>query len=79
MGDDPVPEELLRELVEQACRTGALLLPVAAAAMGQLLAALRGAAQRQQFAPGYSAELQIWTRRYAAGRDGVAAASVAAP
>ncbi|MCY7341463.1 MAG: hypothetical protein LH603_06325 [Pseudonocardia sp.] len=35
------------------------------------------AEQRQDFTPGYAAELQQWTRRYPAGRDGVPATRVA--
>ena len=64
----------------QARRTGALLLPVTGTAMRhRLTATLTEAAHRQEFTPGYAGELQLWTRRYAAGRDGVPAASVAAP
>jgi hypothetical protein len=44
----------------------------------RLTATLTDAAHRQEFPPGY-AELQQWTRRYPAGRDGVSATTVTAP
>jgi nitroreductase len=80
MSHRPVPAGYLRKLVEQARRAGALLIPVIGTPMRQrLTAALTEAAHRQEFTPGYGAELQLWTRRYAAARDGVSAASVAPP
>jgi len=80
MSDRPVPDDHLQALAEQARRTGALLLPVTDAAMRKrLTATLIDAAHRQKFTPGYAAELQQWTRRYPAGRDGVSAVSVAEP
>jgi nitroreductase len=80
MSHRPVPADHLQALVHQARRTGALLLPVTDPAMRQrLTATLTDAAHRQEFAPGYAAELQQWTRRYAAGHDGVSAATVTAP
>ena len=79
MSHRSVPADRLRALVEQARRIGALLLPVTDPAMRQrLTATLTDAAHRQEFASGYAAELQQWTRRYAAGHDGVPAASVTA-
>lgn len=78
MSHRPVPAGHLRTLAEQSRRAGALLVQVTGAPMRQrLTVALTEAAHRQEFAPGYGAELQLWTRRYAAGRDGVPAASVA--
>jgi nitroreductase len=80
MSHRPVPAVHLRTLVEHARRAGALLVPVTGAAMRQrLTAALTEAAHRQEFTPGYIAELQLWTRRYAGARDGVSAATVAQP
>jgi nitroreductase len=80
MSHRPVPTSHLRALVEQARRAGALLVPVTGALMRQrFTAALIGAAHRQEFTPGYVAELQLWTRRYAGARDGVSAATVAPP
>ena len=68
MSHRPVPAEHLQALAEQARRTGALLLPVTGAAMRQrLTATLTDAAHRQEFAPGYAAELRQWTHRYAGG------------
>jgi nitroreductase len=78
MSHRPVPAGHLRSLAEQAHRVGALLVPVTGTPMLQrLTAALTEAAHRQEFTPGYGAELQLWTRRYAAARDGVSAANVA--
>lgn len=74
----PVPAEHVAALAEQARRTGARLLPVTGAAMRQRLTlTLTDAGHRQDLAPGYAAELQQWTHRYAPGRDGVSAAGVA--
>lgn len=78
MSHRPVPERDVRALVEHAHRIGALLLPVTSPVMHRrIVATLTDAAQRQDFTPGYAAELQQWTRRYPAGRDGVPATSVA--
>ena len=71
---------MLQSLAAQARRAGAVLLPITGTAMrDRLAAALDDAAHRQDLAPGYAAELQLWTRRYPGGRDGVPAASVAPP
>jgi nitroreductase len=79
MSHRPVPAGHLQALVGHARRTGAQLLPMTDPAMRQrLTATITDAAHRQEFAPGYAAELQQWTRRYAAGRDGVSAATVTA-
>ena len=79
MSHRPVPADHLQALMEQARRTGALLLPVTDPAMRQrLTATLTDAAHRQDFAPGYAAELQQWTRRYAGRPDGVSATTVTA-
>jgi hypothetical protein len=78
MSHRPVPDDHLRALAAQAQRTGTLLLPVTDPAMRlRLLATLTDASHLQEFAPGYAAELQQWTHRYDAGRDGVPATSVA--
>ena len=80
MSHRPVPAELLAELAEQARHVGGDLLPVAdAATRERLVAAFRAAATRQRFAPGYAAELQLWTRRTAGTRDGIGAGNIAAP
>jgi nitroreductase len=80
MSHRPVPPGYLRTLAEQAHRVGALLILVTGAPMRQrFTAALTEAAHRQEFTPGYPAELQLWPRRSAAARDGVAAGSVAPP
>jgi len=79
MSHRPVPADHLQALVLQARRTGAVLLPVTDPAMRQrLTATITDAAHRQEFAPGYAAELQQWTHRYAAGHDGVFATTVTA-
>ena len=80
MSHRPVPPELLGELAEQARHAGARLIPIAdAATRERLTAAFRDAAARQRFAPGYAAELQLWTRRTAGARDGLGAGSIAEP
>ena len=80
MSHRPVPPEHLRLLEEHARRAGALLIPVSGPAMRQRLgAALADAAARQDWIPGYPAELELWTRRYAGARDGVPASSIAPP
>jgi hypothetical protein len=80
MSHRPVPPALLAELAEQAHHAGARLIPIADAAIRErLTAAFRDAAARQRFVPGYAAELQLWTRRTAGGRDGIGAANLAEP
>ena len=80
MSHRPVPPELLAELAEQAGHAGARLIPIAdAATRERLTAAFRDAAARQRFAPGYAAELQLWTRRTAGARDGIGAGNIAEP
>jgi len=80
MSHRPVPTELLAELAEQARHAGADLVPVAdTATRERLVAAFREAAARQRFAPGYAAELQLWTRRGAGAHDGIGAGNIAAP
>ncbi len=80
MSHRPVPAELLAELAEQARHAGADLVPVAdAATRERLVAAFREAAARQRFAPGYAAELQLWTRRAAGTQDGIGAGNIATP
>lgn len=78
MSRRPVPAEHLVALAAQARRTGALLLMVTEPAMRKrLIATLADAAVLQESAPGYGTELRQWTSRYAGGRDGVSATSVA--
>jgi nitroreductase len=80
MSHRSVPEGYLQTLAEQAHRVGARLVSVTGAPMRQrLTAALTEAAHCQEFTPGYLAELQLWTRRYAGAHDGVSGASVAPP
>jgi nitroreductase len=80
MSHRPVPPEQLGALVEQAQHAGALLVPVTDPAMRQRLdTALAEAAHQQETVPGYAAELQLWTARYAGGRDGVPAGTVPTP
>jgi nitroreductase len=71
MAAAPSPAQM-RRLVRQAARQGAVLHPVEGhAAQVRLLAILDEAGFRQRHVPGYPAELAIWTRRYAGGRDGI--------
>jgi nitroreductase len=77
MSHRPVPASHLRTLAEQASRAHAVLLPVTSPAMRQrLAAALTEAARTQAHTPGYGAELQLWTRRHAGGRDGIPASNL---
>lgn len=70
MSRTPLLHADVRGPVEASRRAGALLVPVEAPAMGDLLAAtLADAARRQSFVPGYAAELRMWSGRYAASRD----------
>jgi hypothetical protein len=72
-----VPDGHVRQLADHVRRTGAALLPLTDEAMHhRLRTALADAALRQQYAAGYVAELEVWTRRYDAARDGVSGASV---
>lgn len=76
----PVPATAVAECVRQARLEGADLVPVATDEIRhQLAATLIEAAREQAVAPGYPAELMIWTHRYAGGRDGVPASHVAEP
>jgi nitroreductase len=78
MSHRPVPPEHLRMLGEQAERSGVLLVPVTGTALRRRLGAvLVDAADRQRWTPGYPAELELWTRRYAGSRDGVPLENVA--
>jgi nitroreductase len=79
MSHRPVPGSHLHELAEHAERAGARLLPVAGDAMrARLTEALRAGVHRQEFTAGYAIELELWTRRYAAARDGIPRTSIAA-
>jgi nitroreductase len=74
----PVPSEFLRELSEHARCAGALLLLTHRAALRErLTAAFVEAGRRQPEEPGYVTELEMWTRRYAGARDGIAGGSIA--
>ncbi|WP_051581725.1 Acg family FMN-binding oxidoreductase [Pseudonocardia acaciae] len=80
MSRRPVPPRMLRAIAEHARRQGTNLHPITNPDTRERLArALADAAREQRNAPGYSAELQLWTRRHAGARDGISAASVAAP
>jgi nitroreductase len=80
MSHHPVPTTLVRALQDVARDAEALLVSVTGPPMRQRLAlALEDAARRQAGAPGYAAELQIWTRRHRGARDGVSATTVAEP
>nr|WP_239028538.1 nitroreductase family protein [Pseudonocardia acidicola] len=73
----PVPPGIVASLVGQAARHRTRLHPVAEEqARDRLVAALAEAARRQQYTPGYPAELAIWTRRCTAAHDGIPRASV---
>jgi nitroreductase len=77
MSHRPVPASHLEALAEQAARAGAVLHPVTAPAMRQRLsAALTDAAHTQTDMLGYGAELTLWTRRHAGGRDGIPVGNV---
>jgi nitroreductase len=76
----PVPAGLVARLVEEAGRRDALLVPVVdPRSRIRLLRCLVEAGDAQDRTPGYSGELQSWTRRHAAARDGIPAASVPPP
>jgi nitroreductase len=78
MSHRAVPAEAIATLTELARGEDTLVLSVAAPAMrGQLDTALIEAAREQAVAPGYAAELQLWTHRYAGSGDGVPIGSVA--
>lgn len=80
MSHQPVPATVLRSLADRARRHGALLVHVTPGPMrDRLEGVLVDAAAEQATVPGYAAELQQWTRRYAGGHDGISAGSVAAP
>jgi nitroreductase len=75
-----VPSNHIKHVTEQASRAGAVLLLVTGPALRQrLTTALAHAARTQAEAPGYLAELQLWTRRHAAGRDGIPAGNLPPP
>jgi nitroreductase len=75
-----VPSSHISHIAEQAARTGATLLPVTGPALRQrLTTALAQAAHTQAQTPGYSAELQLWTRRHAGGRDGIPIGNLPSP
>ena len=73
MSHRPVPPEHVRLLERARAPRGRTAHPRRASpAMRQRLgAALADAAARQDWIPGYPAELELWTRRYAGARDGV--------
>ncbi len=71
----PVPPPLVRDLVDVATGSGALLVPVTRM-REQVIAVMADAADRQRWAPGYAAELRMWTRRLGA-RDGIPPAAIA--
>lgn len=78
MSDRPVPADLIQKLVEHTERAGARLLPIVGGAMRtRLIDALQAGVHRQEHSAGYAAELELWTRRYAAARDGIPRTSIA--
>jgi hypothetical protein len=80
MSRRPVPPTLIDELSAWARREGADLFRTPSGAPREhLLTALAEAARRQNFTPGYPAELQLWTGRYADSHDGVSADAVVDP
>jgi hypothetical protein len=80
MSHRPVSASHLQTLAEQAFRAGAILHPVTSPAMRQYLtAALTEAAYTQTHTLGYGAELKLWTRRHAGGRDGILVGNVPPP
>lgn len=75
-GPEQVPRWALDRLVAAATACGALLVPVTEpGARLRLDEALADAGARQRFAPGYAAELTIWSHRWTAARDGVPASA----
>ncbi|MBW0092818.1 NAD(P)H nitroreductase [Pseudonocardia sp. KRD-184] len=78
MSHRPVPEEILADLAAHAARAGAVLLPVTGPeARARLAEVFRQAGQLQRSAPGYPAELRLWTHRLPGAHDGVPAAAIA--
>ena len=79
MSHRPVPAAARHELIRQAARAGARLAPVVDGAMRErLAAALAAGAHRQEFSAAYATELELWTRRYSAARDGIPTDSIPA-
>lgn len=74
----PVPPALIQGLVDAAAGAG-VLLALVDQAQERFAAVLVDAAGRQRWTPGYPAELQVWTRRYGAARDGIPATAIAHP
>jgi nitroreductase len=73
-GAAPVPPQAIGQLVACAPQYGATLHPVTEpGARRRLDDVLADAGARQRFAPGYAAELTIWSHRWTAARDGVPA------
>ncbi|MBW0116575.1 Acg family FMN-binding oxidoreductase [Pseudonocardia abyssalis] len=73
-GADPVSPQAIGRLVACATQYGATLHPVTEpGARRRLDEVLADAGARQRFAPGYAAELTIWSHRWAAARDGIPA------
>lgn len=76
LGAEPVAPGVLARLVAAATGCGATLHAVTGeGARHRLDRLLVDAAARQRFAPGYAAELTIWSHRWAAARDGVPASA----
>ena len=74
-----VPVRHLQELAEHAEQAGARLLPIVGDAMRtRLTDALQAGMHRQEYSAGYATELELWTRRYLAARDGIPRTSIAA-
>lgn len=76
LGPDPVPRPTIDRLVAAATGCGATLHPVTGTDVRRRLDdLLADAGARQRFAPGYAAELTVWSHRWTAARDGVPAAA----
>jgi nitroreductase len=80
MSHRQVAREHVESLQEQARRAGAVLVPVTDPHIRErLVAVLTDAARQQGQAPGYAAELRLWTHRLPGAHDGVPADNVASP
>jgi hypothetical protein len=75
--DDPVPDEVVAELVAAASAHGASLIPITRFERRVATAILSQLADRQQNAdPAYRAELRAWTSTNASRTDGVPSTAV---
>jgi nitroreductase len=77
MSHTPADATHIQALVDVARGSGALLVPIGAAARHRLVATLREAGRRQAFVPGYAAELRMWSSRYSGAQDGIPTRNIA--